>query len=109
MGLMRPYHDTGHLTNTQKTFNFKLSSTRMIVENANGRLKGKWRRLKHIETKTIDKAKSIIIACLVLHNFILRYDSNLTIPIENHNFVTPVFASAEDKRDFIASYLQRVQ
>lgn len=105
--LLKPYPDTGNLTQQQKHYNFKLSSTRMIVENANARLKNKWRRLKLIDCKTIERAKDIIMACLVLHNFLLCHDTLLTRCSPTLHVFNPeiVFTSAEHKRDYIASYL----
>lgn len=39
--LMRPFKDHGHLTREETNFNHALSVTRMVVENAFGRLKGR--------------------------------------------------------------------
>eukprot|EP01018_Ginkgo_biloba_P018508 Gb_35005 [translate_table: standard] len=41
--LIKPF--SGLLTNTQREFNFKLSSTHIIIEHAFGRLKNSWRIL----------------------------------------------------------------
>ena len=43
--LMKAFPDNGCLTQQQKTFNFRLSSARVVVEHAYGRLKGRWRCL----------------------------------------------------------------
>ena len=45
------FRDTGRLSATQIHFNTKLSKTRVIIENAFAFLKGRFRRLKHIEVK----------------------------------------------------------
>lgn len=104
--LLKPYPDTGNLSVKKKIYNATLSSTRMIVENANGRLKNKWRRLKLIHTETVNRAKDIIKACLVLHNFTLLKDSNLSSTTNDNEFNPPlVFTSGNMKRDYIANYL----
>lgn len=65
---MKAYPGSG-LTEEQVTYNYKLSRTRMTVENAFGRLKGRWRcLLKRLDSAT-SNVPNIIAACCVLHNF----------------------------------------
>ena len=40
--LMKPYAESVALTNSQRIFNYRQSRARMVVENAFGRLKGRW-------------------------------------------------------------------
>jgi len=65
--VMVPYKDTGCLTAKELNYNRKLSQTRRVIENAFGFLKGRFRRLKHLECK-LERVPSNIIACCVLHN-----------------------------------------
>ena len=65
--LMKPFPDRG-LSNNEKTLNYRLSRARMVVENAFGRLKGRWRRLMKRNDMTLDNIPVIIAACCVLHN-----------------------------------------
>lgn len=51
---------------------------RVKVENAFGLLKGQWRRLKHLDVNSMDRAKLIIESCMLLHNFNISYKLNLT-------------------------------
>lgn len=44
--LMIPYKNNGHLTPAQIYFNQKLSSSRIVVEQAFGKLVGRFRKLK---------------------------------------------------------------
>jgi len=46
--IMVPYKDNGHLTQNQKNFNKILSSSRLVVEQAFGKLIGRFRKLKYI-------------------------------------------------------------
>lgn len=65
--LMRPY--TGaNLTPKQKAFNYRHSSVRIVVENAFGRLKARWRILKRQLDVHIEEVPFIIGACCILHN-----------------------------------------
>ncbi|XP_036392705.1 protein ANTAGONIST OF LIKE HETEROCHROMATIN PROTEIN 1-like [Megalops cyprinoides] len=57
-----------HLTPEQNTFNYHLSSARMVVENAFGRLKGRWRCLAKRNDVDISIMPDIVTACCILHN-----------------------------------------
>lgn len=75
--LITPFKDTGHLTRKQRRFNRKLSSTRVIIEQCYGRLKGMFRRLKYLNITKLSNAKYIITAACVLHNLCIEnYDLN---------------------------------
>lgn len=63
-----PYKDNGHLSRRQRIFNQKLSSTRVIIENAFGCLKQRFRQLYHFKLRDIVRMVRIIHACCVLHN-----------------------------------------
>ena len=39
--IMKPFSDNGRLAESQKTFNYRLSRCRMVVENSFCRLKGR--------------------------------------------------------------------
>lgn len=65
---MKPFPDNGRLNDGQKTFNYRQSRARMVIENAFGRLKGRWRVLLKKMEVSIDIAPIIISACCVLHN-----------------------------------------
>ena len=62
--LMKPFPEYAHTTRRQKIYNYCQSRVRMVVENAFGCLKGRWRCL----LKIIDCA-----ACVVLHNMCEMY------------------------------------
>ncbi|XP_070551692.1 uncharacterized protein [Ptychodera flava] len=66
--LMKPFYDSGRLTSQQNQFNKRLSSARMVIENAFGRLKGRWRCLLKRNDCKLDIMPTVISACCVLHN-----------------------------------------
>lgn len=74
--LIVPYRDNGHLNTTQTRFNYVHSETRSVVERAFARLKGKLRRLRHLESTVITNALSTIEAAFVLHNFLILHDND---------------------------------
>lgn len=66
--LLTPFRDNGHLTPQEKTFNTYHSSNRVVIERSFALLKGRFCRLQFINTKSIELAVDIIVACCVLHN-----------------------------------------
>lgn len=59
------------LFQAQKRFNTVLSQSRQVVERSFALLKGRFRRLKHLDMKRVDLIPSFILACCVLHNICL--------------------------------------
>jgi len=70
--LMCPYRDNGHLTKRQKHFNMVLSSTRVVIEQTFGLLKGRFRRLKYLDMLDIKLAAEVVAAACVLHNLCIN-------------------------------------
>ena len=67
--LMKPFpHNTQNLTNEKKTYNYRLSRARIVVENAYGRLKARWRRLMKRNDMHIKHIPNIIATACILHN-----------------------------------------
>ncbi|KAK5648074.1 hypothetical protein RI129_002966 [Pyrocoelia pectoralis] len=66
--LVTPFKDYGNLTNDHKQFNYKLSATRVVVENALGLLKGRFRRLRKLDNIDNNMCSKIIMGTCVLHN-----------------------------------------
>ena len=66
--LMKPYSVNLHTTDGQCNFNYRKSRVRMVVENAFGRLKGRWRCLQKCIDVQVDNAVTALRACVVLHN-----------------------------------------
>lgn len=66
--LMKPFTDTGRLTEKQRYFNYRHSRARMVVECAFGRLKGRWRTLLKRVDIDVKFMPTYVAACCVLHN-----------------------------------------
>jgi len=75
---MKPFAHNTALSPQQKTFNYTLSRSRIVVENAFGHLKARWRRLTKRNDMDITHVPLIITACCILHN--ICETSNDTIP-----------------------------
>jgi hypothetical protein len=75
--LITPYPSKDkHASGTKGDFNFNHASTRVVVEQAFGVLKSRFRVLKGIEAKELALAPKIVTACIVLHNICIdRQDS----------------------------------
>ena len=66
--LVPPFKDYGNLSAKQLKFNYLHSSTRIVVENAFGLLKCRFRRLKFFESPNFGFISNCIVAACILHN-----------------------------------------
>ena len=84
--LMKPFKQTPTLTESQLHFNRALSQARVVIEQAFGILKGRWRCLyKPLEEKT-SRVPTTIMACCVLHNICIDVgDPSAIDPVEDDN------------------------
>ncbi|KAI4471963.1 hypothetical protein MML48_1g00799 [Holotrichia oblita] len=77
--LVTPFRGTGHLTAQQRQFNYKHSSSRIVIENTFGMLKGRFRRLKYFENINIGFIVTAVAAACVLHNICINFnDTDVT-------------------------------
>ena len=66
--LIKPFAHNASLTSAQSNFNYRLSSAHIVVENAFGRLKARWRRLQKQNDMAVLNVPHIIQTCCILHN-----------------------------------------
>ncbi|XP_044248784.1 putative nuclease HARBI1 isoform X1 [Drosophila takahashii] len=73
--LMKPYPFSVEANEEQKAFNYNLSKTRRVVENAFGHLKARFRRIGKGLDNRVEKSSQIISCCCILHNFCIAHNS----------------------------------
>ena len=79
--LMKPLTDNGSLTEEEKCFSYRLCCARIVVENAFGRLKARWRRLMkrndmHTETQSISL---LLFQPVVFCTMCVKFTGNLSM------------------------------
>uniref|UniRef100_A0A8C9XPY7 Zgc:113227 n=1 Tax=Sander lucioperca TaxID=283035 RepID=A0A8C9XPY7_SANLU len=71
-------HICGRLTTEQHTYNYRLSSARLVVEMSFRRLKGRWRCLLKRNDCKLELSKRMALTCCVLHNICEEHGDNFT-------------------------------
>lgn len=88
--LLKPFSNVAGDTR-EAAFNYNLSKTRKIVENAFGRLKARFRFIMKRLEYTLSNAKEAIKTSCILHNTCVALNDNIEPQWENevHRFDTP--------------------
>ena len=92
--ILRPYKTKPNHTYTH--FNKSLSKGRMIIENAFGLLKVKWRRMEKLVFHSEEKCALFSLACCVLHNAAIFYDKLNYLSVEDQD---DTYDSMDDSTD----------
>jgi len=74
--LMKSFQHNSDLTTQQRTFNYRISRARIVVENTFGRLKARWRRLMKRNDMFAHNIPQVIAAACVLHNICERHNEH---------------------------------
>ena len=82
--LMKPYPETARITAEERRFNYRQSRARMTVENAFGRLKGRWRCLLKRMDCHLSNVPNIVASCVVLHNMCKMFGDHCDIEWIHH-------------------------
>ena len=86
--LMKPYPEHIGMDISKRHFNYRLSHARIVVENAFGRLKGRWRCLLKRNDSHLENIPNIVAACVCLHNI-----CEITGDLCEHDWVSPSSSS----------------
>ncbi|XP_034239532.1 uncharacterized protein LOC117644302 [Thrips palmi] len=113
--LLIPYADDGYADDWMKTHNTLLSACRVRIENSFAALRAKHRRLKKLPMRNPFLVRYHIMACFVLHNFILLEGNDceglipaVPPPIPEDGYVqlrTEARERGAVKREYIANIL----
>jgi len=74
--IITPKRDTGCLSVIEKAANSAVSRSRVVIENAFGRLKCRFRRLRHVDNVNLPAIIKVIVACCILHNIAAGMDTD---------------------------------
>ena len=116
--MMKCYDDSTALAPFKRSFNYSLIHTRRVVEQAFGRLKGRWRIMDKCNLNDPVFARRVALVCCALHNVCERHqcpfeDSWLPDPtaysITTVIPSTTVLGSAAFVRDALAKYIHRTR
>ena len=68
--IITPARDNGNLSAQEKIRNTMISKARVIIENAFGRLKCRFRRIKDVQNVNLQIMVRLVIAACTLHNML---------------------------------------
>ena len=80
---MKPFPRTRALTDSQRDFNKSLNSARVVIEQAFGLLKGRWRCLLNKLDESVEKVCSTIISFCILHKICIDCTNATEIDVAN--------------------------
>ena len=110
--MIPPFKDNGRLRHKHRRFNKCHSATRMGVERSYAMLKGRFKTLKWLNYGSMELNCKVIMACCILHNYILLkgvpIDDNETYGDQIEDRFTPLLANAqtgEAKRQRMMEYM----
>jgi len=112
--LLTPFRNNGHLSSRQKLYNKKLSSKRVVIEQAFGKLKARFRRLKFLNMFLMNEMKIIVVAACVLYNICIRHNDKTELSDEEQEEINEeidqnesniILEAANDKRNRIVDTL----
>ena len=114
--LMKPYSETTNITPEEKHYNYWQSRARMVVENAFGRLKGRWRCLLKRLDYNLCNVPVVVASCVTLHNICEEFgdhcleewvqtNENQHPPSSSNQTNTSTNTTASDVRQVLTKYV----
>uniref|UniRef100_A0A0A1XJN3 Putative nuclease HARBI1 n=2 Tax=Zeugodacus cucurbitae TaxID=28588 RepID=A0A0A1XJN3_ZEUCU len=98
--LIPVFKDYGSLTREQMCFNKMHSSARIVVENAFGALKGRFRRLlKFTERRDLCSISNLVASACIIHNICIMVNDDTTISNDIESAETEPVPAAEGERE----------
>ena len=98
--LMKPFTHGTVMTPAQRTFNYRICRARIVVENAYGRLKARWRRLMKRNDMNISHIPTVVTAACTLHNICEihgeTFNDSWLIEVNDSSFPQPTSGSLRD-------------
>ena len=93
---MRPYPGRGTklLPRREQIYNYRLSRSRRVIENAFGILVARWRIFHRPMIATVENCERYIKAAMALHNFLRVEDANLEQKVSK--YVPPNYLDSEN-------------
>ena len=82
---MKPFPDSASNPKWVRQSNYILSATRVVIENANARLKNKFQKL----SQSVDRACLVTGCSIILHNFIIEHDTHIDLAKAREPSSTP--------------------
>lgn len=81
---MKEYGGRNYPTNARELFNLRHSSLRVTIERAFGALKNRFRILDNKPFHTYKTQVKLVLACCILHNWILGHGEDEVFPLESN-------------------------
>lgn len=97
--VMKPFSTRG-LTMMQRIHNYRLSRARRVIENVFGIMSARFRVLRKPISLNADKTKKVVLACCVLHNYLMTTNKEKYAPASS-------FDKYNDNGEFIPGQWRR--
>ncbi|XP_065091624.1 putative nuclease HARBI1 [Ochlerotatus camptorhynchus] len=110
--LLTPYRNDGRMNQKKRKYNLKHAQTRVLIENAFGLLKTRFRQLMRLDFFFVERMCKFVTACCVLHNICISFNDNIEVDAETtqheNNHARDVIDVAPNNPDIRNAALRRL-